>query len=101
MSGEAEVLEEAAKIVERGWRQGMPIRDEMGRVVECCAAVAVSEAAAGVGAYYDSHVRAIDLLTSFVRGAGFGRIAEWNDAPGRTASEVAATLRGLAGKEAE
>jgi len=48
----------------------------------------------------DHDIRAEIALLDHVRAKGWNQIATWNDAPGRTAGEVADTMRRVA-KELE
>lgn len=83
-----EILEEAAKLVEEGWWNG---KGEGPAVGQHCAVTGITEAAAlhalpAFGPYWDA-------LAMFRFIIGQRDIAAWNDAPGRTQAEVAATLR--------
>lgn len=74
----ADVLNDAADIVERGWCQGVYIRGD-----SCCTTYAIW---AALG---DPTNKAFDALSALVG----GNIIEWNDAPKRTQAEVVAKLR--------
>lgn len=103
MSDVAKVLAKAAEVVEAGWYQGeLTVETPEGQLR--CVLGAVCEArhelrGAGVIASICDANEALDLLAAVADEAGFGGVTTWNDAPGRTAEEVAAVLRELAKKE--
>lgn len=97
-----DVLLKAAVHLERcGWRQDATY----GAGGDCCTFLAMQEVS-GIrehGEYadeeplYGSYVAAVDKLVVFLNLRNRLAIARWNDAPGRTAKEVIAALRGAAG----
>ena len=101
------VLNRAADLVElRGWHQGDFHEETSGRV---CAAGAIRVAAGGVP--YESCEQASSAERAFadcLAAHGLAKpghcpievIGQWNDAEGRTAAEVVATLRAAAGEVA-
>ncbi|AXQ68892.1 hypothetical protein HOU00_gp233 [Caulobacter phage CcrPW] len=101
----ANVLNKAADLIEeRGWFQGN-LRDDNDK--RLCANMALAEAAeirlqGDVSTRYTLYTQAqlvllkhlsITILWDRVKGS---LIIEWNDAPGRTLSEVATTMRDAA-----
>jgi hypothetical protein len=101
------VLNGAADLIElRGWHRGGFHEESSGRV---CAAGAIRVAAGGVP--YESCEEASATEMAFAEclaAHGLARpghcpievIGQWNDAEGRTAAEVVATLRAAAGEMA-
>jgi hypothetical protein len=90
----SEVLLRAAERVERGWCQrdtaqtadGERTTSNSPRAVRWCAAGAVF----GQAAPDDNCWKAVTVLREFLR---VDSLSQWNDAPGRTAAEVAAAMR--------
>lgn len=103
MSDAGKILEDAAGLVDRGWCQGrMFLGTPEG--MKCCIIGAIQVAAADIllGEERVRFYRKADILLSAIaHKAGFDVIADWNDAPGRTAEEVASALRELAREEGE
>ncbi len=85
----ADVLERAAAIVEERWCQGSYGSCGGPR----CMIGAVHEAAR-----YERLGFAVDMIATW---SDLEEISDWNDAPGRKASEVAAKLREAAAKARE
>lgn len=86
-----DVLREAARILMRdGWTQG-----EVGTPGGTKCAVGAIKAACGVHLYdwSDTAVAAADLLQNWVDPRGSYRVADWNDAPERTAEDVILALK--------
>jgi hypothetical protein len=101
------VLNKAADLIElRGWHQGDFYEEISGRI---CTAGAIRVAAGGVP--YESCEQASSAEQAFANclaAHGLAKpghcpievIGQWNDAEGRTAAEVVATLRAAAGEVA-
>jgi hypothetical protein len=100
----AKVLRRAAELIELpdAWIQGASVADESGQTLWCefgspraakwCAAGAINTAGHQIGV----DLATIDAaLMALLRSLG-GSILEFNDAPERTADEVAAALRAAA-----
>ena len=89
-----EVLAKAARIVEAGWYQGGYVSPDGTKVCAMGAIrVAAGERISELNSYRPSKVAdpaivALSYEVDDVRGIGM-----WNDTPGRTAEEVATTLR--------
>lgn len=85
----AQVLREAAAIVERGWRQGA-----FGVGTDCvCASEAIRRAAYGEECEHTiSSPMGIPAWKFFADHIGEPFVAEWNDRPRRTQAEVVAKL---------
>ena len=84
----------AAELVDQGWCQGVTARDEKGHISWATSLAATSWCMFGA-----LKRAAFELLGSEEAVAvsdGLGSNPHWNDAPGRTADEVAARLREMA-----
>ena len=101
MSDVKKVLERAAEIVERGWRQGANARDDDDWPVPAYSKAARSWSAYGaissvVGRYADA--LAAEIAVEAVVNCN---IRPWNNHPDRTQSEVVTALRDAAGRVRE
>ena len=107
-STKSKILLDAAELVECGWLQGTlaaslngcPVPAADPRACRWCIIGAI-EAAATAGGVERHPV--LTLVWDRLSGVGSSStaaadLAEWNDMPGRTAAEVAALLRSVAGK---
>lgn len=84
----AQVLRDAAAIVERGWCQR-----RFGVGTDCaCASEAIRRAAHGAEFSYVVHVMNIPAWKFFSSHIGEPFVSEWNDSPQRTQAEVVAKL---------
>ena len=81
-----EILDGASKIVEERWCQGSLARRRTGQKPLVCAVGAMNETDMAAGPW----MAAANALMARIGGSN---IATWNDTPGRTASEVAETMR--------
>jgi hypothetical protein len=97
------ILKRAALLVKRGWCQGAYARDAVGKDISSASNLAVRWCAVGAirrAAVYEPQeiAKAVQSLAELL---GLGCTSEpeemeivcWNDAPERTAAEVARTLR--------
>lgn len=86
-----EVLLRAADRIERfGWVQGRAHGDGG----SCCALGAIS---AVLGAGFTTGLESMQIVLARHLGIAPCNVARWNDAPGRTASDVITALRAAAG----
>jgi len=97
----AEVLERAADLIEPegAWTQGAFARNAQGKdtglsesrgPATCWCVLGATDHVSGED---DPVVQADHLLAQVIGGAAHNGLGEWNDAPGRTQSEVVAKLR--------
>lgn len=96
---EREVLREAARLVRQGWSQGAFARDWKGHTVLVRSFRATNFCAVGAIRYWcgetnhDLALRAEQKLLEVLRRRDSAlTVVKFNDAPGRTADEVAAAL---------
>lgn len=91
-----QVLLAAARLIEEGgWIQ--PVTGGYSEGMGQCAFSAIFTIGNGA---FDTYNGAARRLLAFLTGdpdGSYGRIFEWNDAPGRTKAEVLAALHGAAG----
>ncbi len=91
-----DVLLKAASIVEEGWCQGVSHRDvhehpcRRSAAVRSCAGGAIGRAVQEMDVFANARGFAHYRLADHV---GARAVSEWNDAPGRTATEVAEAMR--------
>lgn len=98
----AEILKAAREKVAAGWTQGENARDEDGNPVgagaaACWCAYGAIDAATpreglGYAEFYRVRSDAMLILRDAIGLPGTNRIADWNDAPGRTQAEVLAAF---------
>jgi hypothetical protein len=87
----SEILLKAAEHLERhGWRQG-----DYGTLNEPCCAHGAMFAVTDFHADESARIEAKRMFSRFINAPSI----DWNDAPGRTANEVIAALRGAANNE--
>lgn len=95
--GAAKILRKAAKLLEKGWTQGNFVRftrdaDGNDSAAAYCAIGALHAADSG-NPYYDQYSLDASLARKALRTAIGGGIIVWNDAGGRTKSEVVKAFR--------
>lgn len=104
MADVQEVLNKAADLLEKpgAWTQGVFARNRRGNVcsptddtARCfCVSGAVQRVVGGFAS--PTFYSVVDLLNAMARRRNARHIAHWNDAPGRTQSEVVEALRAAA-----
>lgn len=93
----AEILLEAATIIDRGWCRGEMARDQYGQKVHTTKSTACQWCALGALALAsDTNWPAFELAAELVRSRVGEKLSEWNDAPGQTGVNVAEEFRAAA-----